>query len=212
MLFNRKYPRSKKDKIFLVVTAIIMIILSGVWYLFGAQYEDTREYIVQNNISSSEQLKYIISSPLDFINVMINTLLNNGTDYIYQALGASLGLLTIKVDMGIPTMYLVMLIFSVFLEKSNISLSNWRKVILVLLVIGMVGLIEVAMYLGWTVPGASTIEGIQGRYFLPFAILVFLCCIPKDKYLKFKNTVPIYSILIILLNVLSINTIIEYFI
>ncbi len=212
MLFNRKHPKVKKDKIFLVVTAIVMVALSGIWYLFGTQYEDTREYILENNISSSEQLKYIISNPIESIKVLITTITENGTNYIYQALGSSLGLLTINVDIGIPTMYLIMLIFSVFLEKSDISLSNWQKVISLLLVIVMVGLIAVAMYLGWTVPGAEIIEGIQGRYFLPFAILVLLCCIPKNKCLKFKYTVPVYAILIILLNLLSINTVISYFI
>lgn len=212
MLFNKKYPRSKKDKIFLVVTAIIMIILSGAWYLFGTQYEDTREYIIQNNINSSEQLKYIISNPINFIDVIINTVTKNGTNYIFQTLGVSLGLLNINVNIGIPATYLIMLVFSIFLEKSSIELRNWQKAMLMLLVIGMLGLIAIAMYTGWTVPGASIIEGIQGRYFLPFAILTFLCFIPKDKYLKFKNTVPVYAILIILLNLLSINTIIKFFV
>lgn len=212
MLFNKKYPRTNKDKIFLVVTSIVMVALSGIWYLFGTQYEDTRERIIEYNVSSSEQLIHIISNPLNFIKIMIDTASTGGITYIMESLGVSLGLLDINVNMGIPTMYLIMLVFSIFLEKSNISLSNWQKVIAALLVTGMIGLLEIAMYIGWTTVGSSIIEGLQGRYILPFAILVLLCFIPKDKYLKFKNTVPVYAFLIILLNLLSINTIIKFFI
>lgn len=208
LIFNKKYPKSKQDKIFMGTTVAIMVILSGIWYLFGTQYEDTREYIIENGISSSEQLEFIKSNPFKFVQVLSNTFNKNTTNYIYQALGERLALLNIKIDSAIPTIYLGMLIFAIFLEKSKIKLSNWQKVWIALLVIGMIGLIYIALYLGWTVPGADIIDGIQGRYFLPFAILAFLCFIPKEKYLKFKNKVPTYTILIILLNLISLNEII----
>lgn len=212
LIFNKENPRNKKDKIFVYTTTIVMIILSCAWYLYGTKYSDTREYIIENNINSSEQMKFIKSDPISFASTIVNTYEKNAANYLYQALGQKLGLLNIPINELVSISYLVMLILSVFMEKSEFKFKNWQKIYIILIVSIMVLLIAVALYLGWTVPGKNIIEGIQGRYFLPFAILVLLCFIPKNKYLKFKNTITIYSMFILLLNMISIGTIIDNFI
>lgn len=37
------------------------------------------------------------------------------------------------------------------------------------------------MFIQWTEPGLSTIDGVQGRYFLPIILLIPLFCLPTKK-------------------------------
>ena len=210
LIFNKN--TNKKDKIFMGATLGIMIIISAGWYLFGAQYKDTREYIIESNVSSSAQLKFIKENPVTFLEVLRNTVKDRMISYIYEAFGSRLGALNISINNIWQTIYIFMLIFAVFLEKSEVRLKNWQKAFMMLLVFGMIFLIFIALYLTWTPPGNLIIEGIQGRYFLPFLIIPLLCIIPKNKWLEFKNTVPIYAILIIFINLISLKNIIAFFI
>ena len=206
-----KKNKVKKDKIFMGVVIAIMIFSSTIWYVIGSQYEDTRSYVIENNINSSRQLQEIKNNPINFAKVLVNTTFNKGSEYLYQALGRFLGRFTTEVDIIIPTVYLIMLVASVFLEKSKVVLDRLSKILVVLLFVGMYLLVLIAQYLGWTPVGGNIVEGVQGRYFLPFLILPFICAIQKNKYIEFKKTVPIYTILICLLNIGSILAVIKTF-
>ncbi len=211
LIFRKTEEKNKSDKVFLMITMIVMIAISAVWYLYTSNYQDVRENIVRDNVSASNQIEFIKSNPIAFMGVLKNTFINRTTNYLYQALGQFLGRLSITIDSIIPTIFLGMIMFAAFLEDTKISFSKYQKIFTLLLVAGMILLVELALYLTWTPPGGAMIEGVQGRYFLPFLLLAFLCIVQKGKSLYFKYTIQIYSALIIILNTITLITVAKSF-
>ena len=212
LIFNKKHPINKKDKIFMFATICIMVALTAGWYFLGSSYKDTREIVIEKNVSSSAQLEFIKQNPKEFIHIFFGSLVKNKTTYLNQALGNQLGCLDIHIDTLYCTTYLILLLFAPFVEKSKYSLKAIQKIWLILIAFGIICITCLAMYLTWSVPGEKTISGVQGRYFLPVLILPLICLISKNNYLKFKNTTTMYSILIILLNCISLSAIFKFLI
>ena len=50
-------------------------------------------------------------------------------------------------------------------------------------------LVWTSMYIAFTPPGNTYIEGVQGRYYLPFLFLVWLAVSPSCVQVKLKNSV-----------------------
>lgn len=208
LIFNKKHPINKKDKIFMFATICIMVALTAGWYLIGNRYTDTRDIVVNiKGANSSEQLKFVMSNPKHFLKLLFDCLWNNKTLFTYQALGSQLGYLDINVDTFFTTFYLILLLFAPFVEKSEFKLAKFQKLWLLLITLGIASITCFAMYLGWSRPGLEFIDGVQGRYFLPVLILPLLCLIPKDNYLKFKHTLLVYPTLILIINFFFLDTI-----
>ena len=46
--------------------------------------------------------------------------------------------------------------------------------------------------------GADGILGVQGRYFIPIVILLMIALIKNGKYIEYKYTTQVYTILLLL--------------
>ena len=82
---------------------------------------------------------------------------------------------------------------------------------LILIFLGVSALIFVGLYMGWTAIGKGIIDGIQGRYFIPVALLPLICLIKKDKYIEFKYCDALVLTFICVINIYALNTIIHYY-
>ena len=142
---------------------------------------------VQDN--SGEQLQYVLSNPIEYLKTWINAMWRNRNFYIAGMIG-TFGLL----DTYIPTVYIVMYVISAFaIIVSDLSLCpfkfNWKyKLVSVLGSIATIFAVFAGLYILWTSMelgvGATTITGVQGRYFIPIiplAIIVFSNSVLKKK-------------------------------
>lgn len=210
LIFNKKL--NKKGKIILIVTSIIISILLGAfWYFYQTRYQDERDYVKERNINSTEQIKNIISNPIGFIEVIKNTTDTMGQTYLYGMIGNSLGWQNIQINDSLILLYFSLLILSVWFEKNECSFTKLQRIYVLLIALGTILLIFTAMYLGWTEVGAGIIVGIQGRYFIPIAVLLLLVMCLKDNYIKLKNIKFTYFIIITLINSLAIYEIQQFF-
>ena len=127
-----------------------------------------------------EQVKYVLKNPTNYVKTYFSTLLNNRFFYITTTIGV-FGLL----DTYMPTiLYLIYFIIAIIIlltdcnekvkEKSSITLKY--KILIILMSFGMISLSFLAMYVNWTSimegygVGATSITGVQGRYFIPAII------------------------------------------
>ena len=51
-----------------------------------------------------------------------------------------------------------------------------QRAVMVLSCLGCTGLIVLGMLLSWTPMGYVSVEGVQGRYFLPFLLILLTAC------------------------------------
>lgn len=211
LLFFNKSAEYNKDKFFIVMI-IISIILAIICCYIGVLYKDIRSYVIENNINSLEQVKYILRNPINYILTLINTMKEYGKIYVYQFLGYNFVGLNIDGNKMISALYLLLLLASPFLEKNEKSLNLYQKIWCLFMVFGIIILVMTGLYIAWTTVNGNVIQGVQGRYFLPIIILALLCLVKKGKYIEFKYTNFVVLFALCCVNYIGLGSIIKFFI
>ena len=144
--------------------------------------------------------------------VMLNNLRCNGEFYLYNAIGQSMGWLSISVPTIYITLYILLLMASIFIEDNKVVFDIKEKIWILILTIIMYLLVTTGLYLQWTGVGSNVVAGVQGRYFLPFMILALMTLCRKNDFIKLKNKNIIIPLMALLINGLFILKIIKFFI
>lgn len=139
----------------------------------------TPEYIDGTYIAWADSEGYTIGYLLTHIGelfyIIINTLIGKGDFYFFSMLGSSLGWFEIGIPMVFVLPFAVLLIMASFSKiDETIELELKDKVILWFVFLLGFGFAAAGMLLGWTPMGYIFVEGIQGRYLLPFLPCAFL--------------------------------------
>lgn len=215
-LIVKRKDMTNKNKI---LTIVLTIVLGGIFTIgtlvFSTRYTSTTDatikYQEEFNVDSGKQINEMIHNPKHAIKAFTNDWYDMGKHYIYMSIGSELGWLEIKTSETVITLYLIVLIIAVLSEK-NENEFNWKnKIWLALITAGVIILVEIAMYTGFTPIGAEFIGGIQGRYYIPVYILLLLCLAKKDNYIKINNIENKIMILSGALNLCVISEIMQYF-
>lgn len=214
LLFIGAKNITKKQKIiFIITTILITIICSIAWFMFMQRYQNTlshSQYLQENNVNMSEQIRTIIENPRNIIEIIKNTIKDGA--YIVGAIGNQLGWLNIETSNIVIIMFIAILAISSFLTNEKEELRNIEKIWMIFIMFGVYVLVILALYLIWTSVGLDEVLGVQGRYFIPILPLLLLCLCKKDRYIKFKNVNLMLPIILTILNVIAISDIIEFFI
>ncbi len=188
-IFFKKNMKTKKEKIIFLLLSIVICLASYAslaWINRGNVNDSATDYLTENHVNSSEQLQYLLENPLRIIEVLWNNRIENGETYFYQMIGNDLGWLSIQV----PSMYIlymvVIMVIAIFTEKNEVVFNRAEKVWTLLLAFGMYALVNMGLYLEWTGVAEPIVAGVQGRYFIPIAILVPICCCMKNNFVKLK--------------------------
>ncbi|MBQ2917034.1 MAG: DUF2142 domain-containing protein [Clostridia bacterium] len=215
LMFISKKNMDKKDKTkIILITILIAILIALAWVVLksgGSNEPD--DYLIQNNVNSVEQIKYILRNPIRYIKVLYDTLTSNIENYYLWFMGFSMGWMDIGVSRVFLDLFFILLIFSPFVEKNHNKELNWKDKLLFLMIFMIVFVLTLtAMYIGHTGVGDHVIKGVQGRYFIPVAILLLLCLCGEERYIRIKHIQYIYPVLITLLNIKVVDCIITFFI
>jgi uncharacterized membrane protein len=172
---------------------------------------------------TGSQISFILSHPLNFASILLNTLSVRGYDYLQEFIG-KLGWLDTPLPPFHIWSYIAMLVIVALADSnSNVALTDGAKAQLQtgakaqlqtgakaqLQTLGLKPnykqltgiqkavafsifafnslLMFILMYLSWNPVGAPVIEGIQGRYFIPLAPLLFLLIYNQNFHLPIKN-------------------------
>ncbi|HEX8637903.1 MAG TPA: DUF2142 domain-containing protein, partial [Pyrinomonadaceae bacterium] len=143
-------------------------------------------------INPEQQIAFIIDHPLYFIGLTVqNYILKFG--YYLQAIFGQLTWL----DLYVPTylivfIYFVIIITALLDKDSKKTVSKLNKFIFLLIIGGTAFLIGALLYMTWSPIGGDDIAGIQGRYFIPIAPLVFLLFYQhKLEWKRFNRLAPV---------------------
>ena len=117
---------------------------------------------------------YYLTHPIETIAIYFNTLMVNGSHYVYQILGGALGQFQIFVWKPIVFGWLVLLVFAAVRHKGEEWLSGKLRSWLGALSIITVLLTMFAMLVYETHSDAVVIEAYQGRYVLPVLLAALL--------------------------------------
>ena len=121
--------------------------------------------------------------------------------------GSSLGAFAINLPVMMVYVYLIITV-CLFTQNDDsvMKLPSAVKHYLMLILLVIVGLIFTSLYLQWTPYKGTTVEGVQGRYFIPILLLAPFIATrsgKKNQSLISNNSVVAYSLLVNIIAVAS---------
>jgi len=119
-------------------------------------------------INPGEQLLYILENPIAYIKVILRTFRNYRLSITTTYIGV-LGWLDTPLPGFVYNAFIILTIMAALLEgRREVCLTLPNKLVIALLFGAGVVYMSTLPYLTWTPVGSRTIEGMQGRYFIPF--------------------------------------------
>ena len=197
LLIPYKLFNSKKEKVLFVSIVLLFCLIANIIWLKIAC-----SYLIEFNkgVNSLHQVKYILTNPLSYIQVIINTLLIHN-DILLNLF--SYTLLDLSLNMIIYYVYASMLMFVSFIVANRsikINISKVEKIVYIVILSTISLLIFTSLYVQWTPVRSPVIEGVQGRYFIPILILLpltLLCNNNKSKK-NVDNSHSLYFIIFLI--------------
>lgn len=163
---KNKFKSNKYTSVFLIIFFMFML------YFIWNKINDLYGYSFSVNDSQLNR-NLIIHSPIKYFIIFINTLIKNSNSYFSTMIGRYLGWL--EINIGNFYYYCFVLLFIIFLlwdydDRIKIDVKLLSFIIIVI----TFGMILTALYLVWTPHKYTIIAGVQGRYFIPILLLLFM--------------------------------------
>lgn len=118
---------------------------------------------------------YLISHPVRAVGLYTNTVHKQGDLQLRNLLGGNLAWRDVNIDWYIVILILLLILLSCIRQDKETYIPRKDKIFMGLLAFGTFCFVELSMLLAWTPVKLNYITGAQGRYFLPFFLLVLLC-------------------------------------
>jgi uncharacterized membrane protein len=172
----------------------IAVVLGVLWQVFVGMTSNLSASQRPDGISvnMSSQIALIIHNPFDFISACIRSVVVYGDSYIHNGI-TQVGWNYVDV----PLVVLIILCLSVFIAAiyAKKELIPIRRTLLLVAAMSLIGMISIfgILYVAFTPVGSKYVDGIQGRYFIPFLIPIIMaisCYIPIE--IKIKNIATPY--------------------
>ncbi len=193
----------------------IVAVLSTLWtnhsvnelYIPYAEYAKDAGWVhLAEGSNKAEQLQYVLDHPFDFITVVLRSM-TNGYDMYLRGYIGTFGWL----EFGLPTLVVFITYVLLMLSSSSdnfLKISGLHRSWIALVALLMVIMIILSQYVIWGVVGSDLVTNLQGRYFIPVFILLFLI-IPSKPKPKIASIISVG--LILLINSISLFLIFQRF-
>lgn len=157
----------------------------------------------------------LLNDPIGCMSLFVNTFVAQSGFYLVSFIGGSLG--WFQANMTSPSilifLFVLLLLYSTQIglstdgnTASQMSLPSYR-VAFILISIAQLLCVMLSMALGWTFDNEMVIQGVQGRYFIPFSF-VGLCAISSNILKTKLNGMVLCVSMALLLNSINCLTVI----
>ena len=198
-------PKHKKGMLITAVICGIIIVFCGALYyyfpvikqLFAGQ--DTA--VTEDTLYS---LGYLLRHPLNVVYLYWNTLINGGETLLRGFFGGLLSWLDIKISWVLLLVLVFSLVLFANVEDDKYCGNKKKRIYMFAVFLISLVLILLSMLVAFTPISSSKISGVQGRYFLCIAPLLYLATttsivhVSEDKCRKVWMTVIATEVLIVL--------------
>ena len=124
---------------------------------------------VGSSMTAAYTIGYFLSQPLELVRMLANTLSDKTAFYLESLVGQKMGWVEIEISEVISMLFWLLLILSALKPKEEpMYVRSGQKWWIAFVCAVCAGIILAGMLLTWTPYGNVSIEGVQGRYFIPF--------------------------------------------
>lgn len=179
--------KSKKDHLLkTIIPIVVIIIINLIWLKIASRY------LIEYNpgVNSGDQLHYIIAHPISYLQIIFNTFNNSLFPLMHGAVGGGLEYFTIYLGQIYPILSIIILTIIIYKNTENkLSISPLNRAFIIGILIVTIGLTCTSLYLQWTPVAQYSIDGLQGRYFIPLLFLApAIACGLRNKIVTVKTT------------------------
>lgn len=171
-------PRKRWYLVWLAASLMVAIMIAVTWLKLNSGNFVRQVFVGRRSLEHvraalpAEQLSYVVSHPGTFAHTLITSFLERLPVYVIDGIGR-FGWFTILLP--IPIYALAMAVVGMAMAApADTRPLWWQRLLWGFLLVGGCVLIETALYLTATELGADLIEGVQGRYFIPYLPLLGL--------------------------------------
>ena len=144
-------------------------------------------------IDAREQARCLAADPLRFASVALHDLRANSSAYAEEMVGR-LGMMNVKLPGVIVWLELALLIA---IALASPPPSATPRSIAVFVTLATIGGVLLSQYLIWSIICGPTIEGVQGRYFLPILPLALFCMGVGARLRQSAQTIAIVAVAVV---------------
>ncbi|MFA7659109.1 MAG: DUF2142 domain-containing protein [Candidatus Gastranaerophilaceae bacterium] len=158
---------------------------------------------MNGNANANLQLEFIKSYPLNYLAILLKTFIVKTPRIIITMIGV-LGWQDTHLDFMTYIAYPILIYMGLKLDKDKFKFTKWQYSIILFDVIFSIISIYTCMYLMWSGVGSGIIYGLNGKYFIPLMIPIFLLFKNKLKYdMKQEEITKLIICLILILILIS---------
>jgi len=152
--------------------AVLAITLGTLWWmshLANRYFEPARP-----GTNAALQAAKIKAAPVRFVWIVYEDHCWEADRY-YREFFGRLGWLDTSLSSFVaPLLCAVILILALLDGPRGLSFADWQRLIMLVVVIASTIALSAALYVSFTFPSSRFIDGLQGRYWIPFSPLIFL--------------------------------------
>ena len=217
LLLLKDKIKNKKYNLKVVIPLVVFLVVSAICYVYVSQINTA--YTIGANVSGKSnivggnysKIGYLLLQPLNIVYLGFNTLITHFDFYITSFVGRRLGWLDVYIPEILIHSYLILLVLSCFVEKSKNVLNNKEKKLMVLIWTINTLVIMSGLYLGHGNVRNLRVDGVQGRYFIPISLLLFLCLYSNKQPIKWKHAKLFIVLTLAIIDVLVVSNVIDWF-
>lgn len=172
---NRLQKKEKYCAISLVILFVFMFIKDRLLSIVSRLFVQQGEAIGGSGNQEIYTFGYLIRNPMRLLGLFTNTFHKQGDQQLRNLLGGNLAWRDININWYIIIFILLLLLLSCIRQEKERYITRTDKLYMGFLALSSFGLIELSMLLVWTPVTLNFITGVQGRYFIPFLLLILLC-------------------------------------
>lgn len=185
---QNKVRFSRFVKILLAVLLVVAVMSIGFFFTSALRTKLTATQSASYSARRASEmytLSYLITHPDTLFRILEGTMYYETSYHLFNWVGRGLCWIRgIHLGYGVQLLYFFLFSYLLLSSDESYSLSKKASVIAMLSVILSFGAFAAAMVSGWTRFGELYIDGMQGRYYLPFAPFLFLTCFPDRLRLR----------------------------
>lgn len=176
--WKQKKASKKRKKlvllaVFLLAAAVVLLTIAAIKIMPILQ-EFLQEENIQGGGETLYTVPYLIQRPVKVIYLYWNTVVRRGDFLLRGFLGGILSWLDMEMSWIFVIIFLIGLLLLVNVEGDRYHGKKKEKLLIAAVCVISAALIMTSMLMGYTKRSAHSIQGLQGRYFLPLAPALFL--------------------------------------
>ena len=188
--------QSKKQKYISIGIILFLVVIANlVWLTIASDFLLT----IEGRANPDVQLELMIKNPFRYAGVLLNTVSLYLNAYITGMLGQSLALFNITLSCIYIFANIVILVILTLCDHKDVKFDNFFRVLSLFIFLSIALLTFTSLYLDWTAVGSSTIEGVQGRYFIPIIMYLLLGLTSSSFSTKIKEENQHYYLLLFMI-------------